>query len=977
MTTDAGSECLAESTLLEFVEGRMAPTRLPALEAHLDGCVVCSRLVGKVAAFASAFDLSRSSARDAPHSDAEIALRTVDPSNYVVRREIARGGMGRILEAWDVRHGRPVAIKVLLRGGSAATRRFEREAGLTAKLQHPAIIPLYEAGLWSSGEPFFAMKLVSGRPLDRLIAEAKTRGERLALLPNLIAVTEALAYAHERRVVHRDLKPSNVLVGAFGETVVIDWGLAKRLDESADVAEADSETDSSADERGADGGLTLAGHALGTPSYMPPEQAKGDAVDERADVYALGALLYHLFAGEPPHLGTSPEETLELVLAGPPRPLAVRAPDLPPDLVTLVEKALARDPADRYPSAKEMAEDLRRFAAGELVSSHSYSVRSLLGRWVNRHRAAVSVATLFLVALAVMGGASVRRVVRERDRADALKVVADRERATAEVQRDAAEGLVEFMVVELKTRLETLSRLDVLVGVGAEVEKYYRSVAASNGSADSATLVRRASALETLANVEERKNNDADALSLVTSAIDLRRAALAKAAGDNASERQLATDLLLFGSIALAPGKHEAAMQAFDEARRMAEEHLVREPASTQWSFLLSRSAGKIARVYRMQGDYPRSRELDLMAVEAVEKVVPADTVDTTALNQLAWAYFELGDAEVTLQNARAAGAAREKCLVLRKRMHDLAPDNAAWTRNLGWAQSKIGETAMLTGSYDKAAEAFEATRDMREALARQDPLNTTWVDELAQAHGLLSEALVALGRYDAAIASARRRLEIEQRLAAESPKAVAIKESLLVAHGELGLALLAKGETAASRAEFHEGVVLAAPVADADPTDSRWQHFVAEVGLPEAAAALAAGDTRSARQSHDAVVTALDRCGDDVETALLRARARGLGAEIAVAEGDISAGLAEFEASERAFDAMRAKDGTNIVLPADEAMVVVKHALAVRRHGGPPEEQAELVARALALFDGPPVSGALTAEQAAARKRARGGLHP
>ena len=162
-------------------------------------------------------------------------LPEVAPSHYEMDREIARGGMGKIVAAQDRRLGRPVALKELLDPRSTHALRFEREVLITARLQHPAIVPVYEAGYWPSGEPFFAMKLVSGRSLDKVIEAAATLDARLALLPRLAAACDAIAYAHSQRIVHRDLKPSNVVLGDFGETVVIDWGLAKDLDsEDAD-----------------------------------------------------------------------------------------------------------------------------------------------------------------------------------------------------------------------------------------------------------------------------------------------------------------------------------------------------------------------------------------------------------------------------------------------------------------------------------------------------------------------------------------------------------------------------------------------------------------------------------------------------------------------------------------------------------------------------------------------------------------------
>ena len=250
-------------------------------------------------------------AAPAATGDAEIPLLTVDRRHYQVTGEIAKGGMGRVLDARDLRLGRAVAIKELLPRNRDAARRFEREARITARLQHPAIIHVYEAGVWSGGEPFYAMPKVKGRSLDKVVAERRTLVERLGLLPNVIAVADALAYAHHENVIHRDLKPSNVLVGAFGETVVIDWGLAKDLGAPSDPTES---LHLRLQRAPAD---TNDGSVVGTPAYMPPEQAKGRSVDQRADVYALGALLYHVLVGAPPYSGETSADVIEQVKTRP------------------------------------------------------------------------------------------------------------------------------------------------------------------------------------------------------------------------------------------------------------------------------------------------------------------------------------------------------------------------------------------------------------------------------------------------------------------------------------------------------------------------------------------------------------------------------------------------------------------------------------------------------------------------------------
>ena len=367
-------------------------------------------------------------------------LLEVERRHYVVVREIARGGMGRVIEARDLRLGRQIAIKELLPKNRDVARRFEREARITARLQHPSIIHVYEAGTWQGGEPFYAMPIVPGRSLDKLVAEKTTLAERLALLPRVIAVADALAYAHSKNVVHRDLKPGNVLVGEFGETVVIDWGLAKDLGAHTDPKESMQLS------LRATGEETVSGSVVGTPAYMPPEQARGEVVDQRADVYSLGALLYKLLAGHAPYQGVNANDVIAQVKAGPPQDLGDREPETPPDLLAIVRKAMARDPDDRYVTASELAKDLERFQTGQLVGAHRYTAGQLVRRWLRRHRIAVVVAAAAAAALAIVGVISVRNVVEARDRAEARRVALLEERGRSELTAGHAGAALAYLV---------------------------------------------------------------------------------------------------------------------------------------------------------------------------------------------------------------------------------------------------------------------------------------------------------------------------------------------------------------------------------------------------------------------------------------------------------------------------------------------------------------------------------------------------
>ncbi|HEX2571268.1 MAG TPA: protein kinase [Polyangia bacterium] len=335
----------------------------------------------------------------------------IEQGRYEIEAEHARGGLGRILIAHDQRFGRRVAIKELLAPSRRAVARFVREATVSARLQHPSIVPVYDAGRWASGELFYAMKLISGRSLRELVDETQTLDERLKLLPHILSVADAMAYAHNQHIIHRDLKPSNVMIGDFGETVVIDWGLAKDLSQPAHPEEELSEE---MVPRSGGEELTVIGAVLGTPQYMPPEQARGEIVDKRADVYAIGTLLFTLMVGKAPYTGATPEEILRKVKKGETSVFDALPSGVPKDLEAILRKAMAREPEKRYENAQALADDLRRFLQGQLVNAHEYSQLTLLWRWLVHHRILVTVVTL-CVAILVMGASySVRRIVHER-----------------------------------------------------------------------------------------------------------------------------------------------------------------------------------------------------------------------------------------------------------------------------------------------------------------------------------------------------------------------------------------------------------------------------------------------------------------------------------------------------------------------------------------------------------------------------------
>src|SRR6516164_8865899 len=284
--------------------------------------------------------------------------------------EIGRGAMGVVYEAEQVSLKRRVALKVLRFGGAADTEameRFQREAETLARLHHTNIVPVFAVGREGCVH-FFATQLIAGRSLAAVLAEAKGKGrppDARTVAGWGVQAAEALAHAHARGVVHRDVKPSNLLLDGEGVVWLTDFGLARRADETA---------------------MTLVGVLLGTPLYMSPEQAAAarQTVDHRSDVYSLGATLYELATGRPVFEADNAMKLLEQIATAEPIPPRRHRPELPRDLETVLLKCLAKEPGQRYATARELADDLRRFGNGEPILARRAPLLARLRRWAGK-----------------------------------------------------------------------------------------------------------------------------------------------------------------------------------------------------------------------------------------------------------------------------------------------------------------------------------------------------------------------------------------------------------------------------------------------------------------------------------------------------------------------------------------------------------------------------------------------------------------
>jgi tetratricopeptide (TPR) repeat protein/tRNA A-37 threonylcarbamoyl transferase component Bud32 len=613
--------CLDDAAVLAWLEGNPRSDMTRTLD-HFDACAAC---IGRVVEIARTRD--------------DHVLR------YVIGDEIARGSMGRVIAATDRVLGRRVALKTVRT--PELQQRFAREMRVTARLQHPGIVPIYDAGVLPTGEPFYAMRMMAGRTLDRAIAEAPTLRERLALIPAVTAVANAIAYTHGQRVIHRDLKPQNVVLEPFGETVVTGWDEAQDLD--------------------ADG-------------------------DEHVDVHGLGGILACVLAG---------------------------VDDVPAALAAITRRALAADPAKRYASAAELAADLQRFQAGALVGAHHYSLRQLAWRWLARHRAVVGVTAAAAVAVVVLSIIGVTRIFAER-------TVADDARADAEQQRDAAESVIDYMLHDLGKRLDALNKIELLSGVGGEIDAYY----ARRAPHDPADLERRASALRVLGQARVAGGDLAAAIAAYRRSVES-----ALLAGDD--DAQCRARHALARALATRGDRANAEIE-LRACERIARDRRAAAPGDVTWARHLAASLTELASIAMQRGQYPAAQR-------SLDEAVRVADLDQSPDGRRQWIHTmdSLGMLALERGDWRTANDVYRDALARSRAMADANPGDADLRGTVVAMSLRAGHVELLHDNNDTAERLFVFARSTAQALVDQDPANTRWLHELASASEYLGRLAI------------------------------------------------------------------------------------------------------------------------------------------------------------------------------------------------------------------------------------------
>jgi eukaryotic-like serine/threonine-protein kinase len=686
---------------------------------------------------------------------------------FRVLRPHASGGLGAVYVALDTELPREVALKQILdrhADNPTSRRRFLTEAEITGGLEHPGIVPVYGLGSYTNGRPFYAMRFIRGESLKEAIAafhadenlksdSGRRSLEMRKLLRRFLDVCNAIEYAHSRGVLHRDLKPSNIIVGKHGETLVVDWGLAKALGRP--------DTDAAPEERtlmpssGSGSAETLPGSALGTPAFMSPEQATGDLnrIGPRSDVYSLGATLYVLLTGRPAFKGLDVGAVLEAVRRGEfERPSTVD-PSIDPALEAVCLKAMERSPEDRYASSRALADDVERFMADEPVSARTEPLSERSRRWARRHRSLViAAAASLLVALA----ASVTIAVLQAVAARRERILAGKERvakALAQARLDQVEKgneLLASVFKDLDPRAEEKEHKPLRAILG---DRLSQAAASLEGEAvgDALTVAKLQ---DILGQSQANLGNTAEAITLVRRSYHTRETRL----GPNHPET-LSSRSSLF-ALYYAAGRAGEVIKLHEATLRSQEATLGRDHPETL------RSRNHLAATYLTLGRPSEAESEFKAALAASEAALGADhTVSLESRNGLAEAYRALGRTTEAIQLHRETLEARQP---------KFGPDHP----DTLISRDNLASTYWDAGQVDLAIAIFETSHKRLEAQLGPDHPDT-----LLSGHNL-GVAYDQAGRSREAIALLEGTLKLmESKLAANHPHTLMCRLSLARAY--------------------------------------------------------------------------------------------------------------------------------------------------------------------------------------------------
>jgi eukaryotic-like serine/threonine-protein kinase len=775
-----------------------------------------------------------------------VGTATSDGQRFRVLRPHEKGGLGAVFVALDTELDREVALKQILdhhADDPASRQRFVLEAQVTGGLEHPGIVPVYGLGNYDGGRPFYAMRFIRGESLKTAIdsfhaepAREKDPGRRSLelrkFLRSFLDICNAIGYAHGRGILHRDIKPSNVIVGKHGETLVVDWGLAKVTGK----AEAGSGERTLLPSSASGSSDTLPGSVLGTPAYMSPEQASGDLerLGPRSDVYSLGATLYYLLTGKPPIVGDDIGAVLQAVERGDFR--APREIDSSIDraLEAVCQKAMAKKPEDRYATPRALVDDVERWMADEPVSAWREPFAPRARRWARRHRTAVTAAVV-AVLVALVGTGAVLAVQTQSKNALAL--------ANGRLT-DANEQLRISNAREVAARTRAQARFDL---AKKAVEAYY------TGASEDVLL--KQPELEGLRN------------RLLRTALDFYRELGAdldsdrEAGLDSKARRDLARANFVVAIITSEIGNLSDALAAFRQTLDVRREMARLDPGDLESRIEMSRCLSFVGWMLLQLGRPEESMRHYREGKATIEPIVAERPDDLTARDCLAWSLVGIAELERRNGHADLARTYSQKALEIRKELAESSPGNLEWQRNFAASLQDLGRRASERMRPEEALNLYRRALEVRKKLADGHPEQPSLQGEIAGVY--ISMAIIyrrQAGRRNEAVRLYGEGLAVYEKLVREHPTVSRFQADLGVQHRNIGLMRAEDGNWGAAIESFRRAKAIDEALVRVNPSSVEYQGQLAETLHSLGYASGRLGRTRQAAEAFQGAREAWER---------------------------------------------------------------------------------------------------------------------